>query len=216
MNLIKKIFKSKENSIFLDLERHSLKACIIVKKLKEGISLFCSSKNYKDIVKEILIREKRNDKIKTNLELKLYSGELLPYTSEDWFELIEKTDDVADSAERVARLIDIKRIRLSKTLRKDIIILMDRAYLTVKALKDCISCLRKDLKDIGKKSVLVEKRRELTREKEYELLSKIFNIKLKPNDLILLDLIIRNIAKIANEAESASDRLAVMSLKYTF
>lgn len=216
MGFLKKIFKPKKSLIFSDFEEHALMTCKTVSELKEAINLFCLNKDIKEIVRRILKYEKDDDEIKTKLQLKLYSGELLPYTSEDWFELSETIDDIADTAERVARLINIKKIKISLNLRKEMLDLVENAYSTVVALKDCIACLRSDLQKAGEKAAIVERRREITREKEYKLLSKIFNLKLKQNDLILLDLIIRNIAKIANYAESASDRIAAMALKYTF
>lgn len=214
---IKKILKEKKDeTIFKKFSEHSMGAVSAVLKLQELVESFCSGKDIKEGIVELKEMELESDEKNLILGKELYKGALLPFTATDWFALAEDIDNLVDSAERVSRLLGLKKIKIPENISKSILALMEETVATVDMFDESINLLRKDLDKAREKAAEIRKIREKVREIEYSTFSLIFNTVISSVNTYILKDIIYNISQISNIAVDGGNKITMMAIKYSF
>jgi len=154
------------------------------------------------------------DELRRQIEQNLFKYDILPYSRGDKVTLLETVDDIADKAEIVAKLLSIYKPKIPPKIAPNLLELSAKTLQTVMMLRDAIIALEKNLENAKEKADLTEKLREDTRAIEFTLLEKIFASKEKDMTKIILRDLISLTAKIADNAEEASDFVAMLSVKY--
>lgn len=205
------------NTILSSISELSQTAYEACKEMDRAVDIFCDgNEDIKEQVEKIKRKEMAADKIIDKISRGLYSGRFLPFSSEDWFELIHQIDKQADLSERIGRLMTIKKIRIPKNIRMEVMLLSEKVMHISKAVNKSVSLLSVDLDDAKESVKNIAGMRENVREMEYVIFNMVFSSKMKANDVILLKEIIYYLAQIANVGETIGNRIKAMAVKYSF
>ncbi len=220
MNILKKIKKRyfKKRTTLLDqLSIHAQKSLEAVMQMNICVLKFCDGTlKHSDI--ELLDKlEDEGDEISYSLLTRIFQGATLPFTSQDWFELVELIDNLADFSERVGKLLMIYKMKTSKKLEEKLIRLTIKSIECAELVVEGVKLLNKDMTLARDKIIGVNLKRHEARLIEYELYSDIFKSeKLTYKELLTLKEIIYWITQISNASKKASIRITLMAVKYSF
>jgi len=213
--LLKKI-SGTETMIFDELSNLADEVYETVLTLENSIKDFL---NNEDIKKDLAIVSKKEvecDLIVENLTKELFKGRLLPYSSEDWFDLINNIDELADLSDRATRLMSISKINLPEEVKEKTILLTKKTTNAVGLIKDSIHQLKKDFKLSREIAKRVGEVRDEVRNVEYEIYEKTHKLDIKTREIRLLKDVVFTITQIANKSKDISNRIVAMSIKYAF
>lgn len=200
-------------STIYNLSDNVHKTCL---ELKNAVEAFCNGEPLSEYVKKIGVEESRCDELVGKITASLYAGRFLPFSSEDWFNLINLIDKQADLAERVVRLMNVKKIEIPQQLKDNILSLTNEVVETVGAVNSSVEKLRSDLNLAKEIAHSISKSRDNVRDIEYLSFNRLFNSTASPKDIILLKEIIYYITQIANVSQSVGERISAMAIKYSF
>lgn len=167
-----------------------------------------------NVVEQTSRAEADADELRRQIEQNLFKYDILPYSRGDKVTLLESVDDIADKAEIVAKLLSIYKPKIPPKFAPLFLELAAKTHQTVLMLRDSIIALEKNLENAKEKADQTEKLREDVRAIEFTLLDKIFSSKEKDMTKLILRDLISLTAKIADNAEEASDFVAMLSVKY--
>ena len=185
-----------------------------VECLDNGIKFFISGK-YEEAEKEALkcsMHEQKADDDRRVLERIMYIEGFLPFSREDYFNLVEAFDNIADQAEKASFWITFKKITIPPKLKPMIVQMSESTLNTVKTLKDIVDNLGPKSKNLISEIQVVEDKREKVRDLTHSLGKEIFKGKNATDIFILWELIYR-IMSVADKAEEASDRIMTITMK---
>ncbi|MDD5418059.1 MAG: DUF47 family protein [Candidatus Nanoarchaeia archaeon] len=218
-NLFKKIktyFEKKSNTIFDMFETHMNLSYSAIKLFDLMNNQLCDGKVEESIIKNIISLERKDDEVVNEINYEIYKGRLLPYTSEDWFNLAQDIDDLTDFTELAARLINTSKLTIPNPMKQNLRGMSKEMLNTVKHLSDAVVFMKHDLTKARDMALKIDGHREKVREFEFILLTQLFKMKINAVEIMRLKDLITVIAKIADKAESISDRVAAMAVKYSF
>ncbi len=200
-------------STIYDLSDNVYKTCL---ELKNAVEAFCKDEPLTEYVKKISLQEAKCDELVGRINASLYAGRFLPFSSEDWFNLVNLIDRQADLAERVVRLMNIKKIAVPLNLKDDILSLINEVVETVSTVNSSIEKLKSDLNLAKEIAHSISGSRDNVREIEYLAFNRLFSSKIDASDIILLKEIIYYITQIANVSQGLGERISAMAIKYSF
>jgi len=220
LSLFKKITEkfvrnAREESIFELFTKLSEKAKESVLVVNDVVKEFCCSKKVDEYEKSSHNIESKADEIVLSLTRKLYEGRLLPYSSEDWFSLAVMIDDVIDRADRVVKLMNIKKIRVPKKIKKGLLDMSEKTIKAVDLMNESIFLLKTNLSVAKDKSLMIKEWKEEIRSMEYQLFRLLYKSAMKNTELLLLKEIIYNTKQISDLAEDVGNRIHSMAIKYS-
>jgi len=214
---IKRIIGLKKGkTIFQSFSEEASKSLETVKVMDKLINAYCKKEDISSFVEEIKELENAVDKINVALGEKLYAGALLPYTSEDWFELSELIDSVADHSDRIARLANSYKATIPEEIKDNFKRLSKKTVDAVKILYSSVLLLKEDLDKAKDKTEDVHGIRDKVREIEYGIFTKILNSKIRTRDALFIKELAFEITQIANTAHTACTKIKMMAVKYSF
>ena len=157
------------------------------------------------------------NKIRENLPKTLF----MPIDRTDILMFLKEQDMIADRAEDLARMLEVRETKLPIELKEDILEFTDKVIETVNALENAANELTKVLEtSFGtRETTKVLKLIRIIDRKEWEadklvlkLLKKLFEMEdaLDPISVLHLERLIHTLDSVADHAENAGDRLRTM------
>lgn len=214
--LKKRVFPKKKK-IFQYLIEHSEKSCEAVEQLELCVKQFCEGKLKAEDISKIDLLEDEADELEYAVSNKLFEGALLPFTGNDWFELLELVDALADNSERVGKLLIIyDQIKTSVRFKEELLKIVRYAVECSVIIKQGIKLLNEDMSKATVHVQGVGKKRHEARAIEYDLFSRLFKEDITYKEMVILKETIYWITQISNSAKKASNRIKMLAVKYSF
>jgi len=210
-------------SPFKPLDEHAEKVRLTVLRMDEAVHAYVEGDKQKveALYRQISGLEHDADKVKHAIREHLPSSMLVPVDREDLLSYLKQQDDVANSAETVAQLLEIKMVPMPPAVR-DVILRMDGEVLVtveehVAAANRIIKILDTSFssKQVVEVQGLIDRvdsqkhKVDVTRLKAMETVYD-HEKELGPVGVYHLIGIIRELGWVAEHAESASNRLRLM------
>lgn len=226
MAYIPPILKLFRKSPFKPLHRHLLKVIECVNQLKPLVEAFVDQdfKRVNEIAERISKLEHEADIIKNNIREHLPKTMFMPVDRCDILLFLKEQDVIADRAEDLARMLEVRETKLPVELKEDILKFTNKVIETVTALEVAASELNEVMETSFSKhetSKMLKLIQEIDK-KEWEadklvlkLLKKLFDVenKLDPVSVLHLERLIHTLDSVADHAENAGDRLRAMAAR---
>lgn len=213
---IKNFLSTKNYTIFDMFEEHVNLSYSATKLLDMFVKKMCSGEKYSDLAKKITYIERRDDELVNKINFEIYKGRLLPYTSEDWFNLADDIDDLTDMTEIAVRSFDSGKIKIPSNVKRNLTAMSSEMLKTVDMLVHAVSFMKENLNKARESAMKIDNQREKVRDYEFDIISKLTKSNINAIAFAQLKEFVIFMAKIADKAESISDRIAAMSVKYSF
>lgn len=182
-----------------------------------AVSAFCQGKD-KDMnsyIEETIQTEKEQDRVREDIMLRLFGRETMVFSRTDRLKIVKKLDGIVDKAESIVRKLRMHKPEPIKELYEGINWLGMKAASIGRHLKDLIIAIFEDF-DKGKKLIIkISDIRREVRNREYELLTKLYDLQPEYYDFIFLGDLINNLTTISNIIEDFSDEIYGLICKYT-
>jgi predicted phosphate transport protein (TIGR00153 family) len=168
----------------------------------------------KEKAEETIRLEKAQDRLREELVARIFSKETMVFSRPDRLNLVESMDKLCDEAEIVVR----KLLQYSPEPPAEIGAgLEEMAVNTAKIGEELKGLIRAVLEDFSKGDAYIDRitdiRREV-RDRHWELLNKLYEIKPDPLDFIYFENLIKSIAKTADRVEEFGDKIHGLLCKY--
>lgn len=163
-----------------------------------------------ELMREI---ETQADEARRQVELTIYSGAFMPIHREDYLNLAETIDRVADNSVSVANLLQLTRVGIPEKARERIYGMIEKTIKCVDTLQECVSVCLKDRKRASGVARRVEEFEEAIDKEEFDLRSSLYKMRIGGYEKILLNDLVEKIGNISDTAEDASDLIVVMISK---
>lgn len=185
--------------------------------MSTAVSAFCQGNN-KDMnlnINETIKTEKAQDRVREDIMLRLFGRETMTFSRMDRLRIVSKLDGIVDKAESVVRKLRMHKPEPIKELYEGIKWLGMEAASIGQYLKELIIAIFEDF-DKGKELIIkIEDIRREVRNREYELLTKLYELQPEYADFIFLGGLIDNLTGISNVVEDFSDEIYSLICKYT-
>lgn len=185
--------------------------------MSTAVSAFCQGNN-KDMnlnINETIKTEKAQDRVREDIMLRLFGRETMTFSRMDRLRIASKLDEIVDKAESVVRKLRMHKPEPIKELYEGIKWLGMEAASIGQYLKELIIAIFEDF-DKGKELIIkIEDIRREVRNREYELLTKLYELQPEYADFIFLGGLIDNLTGISNVVEDFSDEIYSLICKYT-
>ena len=157
--------------------------------------------------------EKEADSGRRQVEMTIYSGAFMPIHREDYLNLAETIDQVADNSVSVVNLLELTGVEIPDDVQGKIAGMISNSIRCTEVLNDCVSvCIRKR-GQAAKMARKVEELEELIDEEEFALRSALYRMDIDGYEKILLNQLVEKIGDISDTAEDASDLIVIMLSK---
>jgi predicted phosphate transport protein (TIGR00153 family) len=220
MSIISKLFGK---SPFEPLYQHMLKVkeCLDLVGPLIGALLDGNRKKLEETAEKIFKAEHDSDLVKKEIRNNLPRGMFLPVDRGDILSFLKEQDKIADSAEDLAVLVTLRKMKVPKELKKELKDLVDKVLITGETAM-AVSSEIKILAETsfgGSEAQKVMDTIEQLKIEEHEadkaqmkLAKKLFSIekKLDPVSVMMWMQIFRELGMLANHAENVGDRLRMM------
>jgi predicted phosphate transport protein (TIGR00153 family) len=216
--------KKREEDALAKIVKYSFLVLKTVEKFRDLVTALLEGKDEANsIYVEVDVLETQADEIHRKLTEELAKGTYFSHLREDFLALLEKIDDIADSAKDASKILMDTGLKLSSikllVCDDECIGFVDRLYKATSALVNCLQGLRsKSARDLLKLILSVERYEEEADDVKARLMRELYA---KSNKLDVLELLafkdFLNMAdNIADGAEDASDIiLRMVSKGYT-
>ncbi len=211
-----KLFGRGKKTIFERFSEHADKVFETVKLTDKAVDVYFNKGDLQEIINDISKVETEADSVYYDIARDLFKGQLLPYTSEDWFELLDHVDNIADNSDRIAKFLLVYRVKVDEKLKNRIKELMKISCEAARIIKESIEMMRHDMEGAAEKASEVAEIRHHARNIEYMLFKELFNSKMPTKRLLLLKEIVYWITQVSNSSKRAANRIIMMSVKYSF
>jgi predicted phosphate transport protein (TIGR00153 family) len=179
--------------------------------------------NFKKYTQKVYKYEQDGDWIKGNIRNHLPKFIFIPIDKGDFLSLLKETDGILDTAEDICVLMDMRKTKIPKEIKKDLAAVMKKAILTVETLGKAMEMLKimlevsfggKPREDIKKVIHKIHKLEHDSDVIEKKISKELFNLKdMDPISIIHLLKIMDRVGCIADHAENAADRIRAMIAK---
>ncbi|MBM3285060.1 MAG: TIGR00153 family protein [Candidatus Aminicenantes bacterium] len=219
-SILAKIFGK---SPFEPLYQHMLKVneCVsLVKPLMEAL-LADEQEKVKAIAEKIFKAEHEADLVKKEIRNNLPRGIFLPVDRGDMLNYLREQDKIADSAEDLAVLVTLRKMKVPEELRENLKILVEKVLLTCETAMKVSSEIKllAETSFGGAEAQKVMETIEDLKLNEFEadkaqmkLAQKMFSIeaKLDPVSIFMWMQVFKELGALANHAENLGDNLRMM------
>lgn len=155
--------------------------------------------------------EEKADRIRRLLQRMLYTEGFLPFSREDYFNLSESIDNIADQAQKAGFWMSFKKIKVPKKIALELVQLSDKCLKTVERLKGIMDNLGSKSKNIIQETQKVDQERQEVRKIAKSLGKLIFSAD-HMESYMLWELVYR-IMSVADRAEETADRIITITIK---
>lgn len=209
------MFFDKEKRVYNLLEEHVDIVMKSVNHLNKSLENFFAGNEDRVLMlaKKVAKDETKADGILKEVNAELYKGAHLPAVREDFIELAEIFDDIADHAENVSDFISYQNPNVPEKWYKDYLYIMERTLEATEELKKTFELLFSNMEKAFDYSENVKNIEDNIDDLEDDLIQKIFNSDISlAEKMHYRDFVIR-IGFISNTAENASDKIQAFTLK---
>ncbi len=160
--------------------------------------------------------EKECDRIKEALAEKLYDEKsTFQFTKADRHKIIIKVDSVVNQADLIAHEILLYELKVPPAIIPALKELVKFTIESVTELRDTVNDLRQDFKKAIRDATIVENERREARNICWDLLKTLYHTPVDPLTLILTRELILDLTWLADQAESFSDFIETLAVKYS-
>lgn len=209
------MFFDKEEKVYDLLKEHADMVLKSVHHLNSSLEYFFAGNDDKVfmLAEKVAKAETKADAILKEINTELYKGAHLPAVREDFIELAELFDDIADNAENVSDFISYQNPRIPEKWHEDYLHVMERTLEATEELKKTFELLFSKMEEAFDYSENVKDIEDDIDELEDEIILQIFQSDLSlAEKMHYRDFVIR-IGFISNTAENASDKIQAFTLK---
>ncbi|WP_231845145.1 TIGR00153 family protein [Methanocella paludicola] len=213
-------------SPFKPLDEHAEKVKLTVLKMDEAVRAYVEEDKAKveALYRQISELEHEADKVKHAIREHMPSSVLMPVDRADMLSYLKQQDDVANSAEMVAQLLEIKMVPMPRAV-KDVLLKMDGEVLVT--VEEHVAASNKIIEILDSSSVSkhmaeaqglidrVDSQKHNVDVTRLEAMQTVYahEKELGPVGVYHLLAVIRDLGWVAEHAESASNRLRLMIAK---
>ncbi len=200
--------------------------------MKNVVNAFCEEDfdRMDELIEEVSSKEKIADDLRREIESRLHEGAFLPASRENLHRLVERVDEIADTAEAAVKMFQIREksfhsmclvfsekcVEISQELKDKLLLLVESVVKVVDTLKVSIHLLNVDMKEASLKAREVDLREEESDEIEHQTLKYLFHAEGELDVLSIIQLreIISLIGDVADKAEDASDIVSTIAVRH--
>ena len=213
--MIFKHVRRREHKVYLLFNEHLNTVGECLAKFKEmTINYLNNNPLHEENALDVHKLESKADTIRRNIEKEIHGGAFLPFLREDYIEIAERIDKIADKAEAVVDFYMLVRPQIPDSLHDAIKELTDRTIVGLPHLKNMFDLLDVDMTKVVDEAVKVNIIESEVDQLERELIKNVFNLDIDLALKIILRELIRNIADISDLIQNASDRIEILTVKY--
>jgi hypothetical protein len=176
--------------------------------LTEGVS-----ERFEELEREVSDYESAADTLRRELEHRLYRGAFLADSRGDFLGLLEALDKMPNSMETLVRDAAIMGVEIPPRFAGDVRELVDTCAKAVEEACAATGFLFSDVNETLQRAKHVDHLETDGDEIEMNLLRQVFASELDLAHKMLLKDIIRDLARIADRAENACDRIEIIAIK---
>ncbi len=224
--------RKEEKEVVNNLEKHVDLIVETVDGLKNVVNAFCEEDfdRMDELIEEVSSKEKIADDLRREIESRLHEGAFLPASRENLHRLVERVDEIADTAEAAVKMFQIREksfhsmclvfsekcVEISQELKDKLLLLVESVVKVVDTLKVSIHLLNVDMKEASLKAREVDLREEESDEIEHQTLKYLFHAEGELDVLSIIQLreIISLIGDVADKAEDASDIVSTIAVRH--
>lgn len=179
------------------------------------LSFSKGSNELETYVRKTIELENKQDSIREEIINKMFGKDVMVFSREDRLKIIQDLDLIGDIAERTARRINTYKPKQDLEIFNGLEWISNKLFKLSEELKLLVVNIFEDFDEAKKNISNINLIRSEIRDKEYELLKRIYCIKLELYDFMFLNDVIKLTASIANTIEEFSDSATILICKYT-
>ncbi|MHA1728951.1 MAG: DUF47 domain-containing protein [Promethearchaeota archaeon] len=183
--------------------------------MASAVSDWCSGKNPERNIKETIQTEKKQDRLKENILERLFKKETMVFSRSDRLKIANGLDSIVDKAETIVRRLEIFTPEPQKEILDGVNWMAEQIAQIGTNVKELIIAVFKDFSKGKPLTVKITDIRREVRNKEYEMLKKLFEIKPDYAEFLYFEDMVTNLTKVANNAEEFADDVYGLICKYT-
>lgn len=204
----------REEKLHEHLQEHANKVQATIDVFQDLVKAFMSGKDVEELSLDVDEAEHEADKAKHSIEEKLYEGAFLPNMREDYIELANCIDDVADRAETCSDMIAQQDPDIPEDFHDTFNKLASTVFRSFEPIANNLHALnRRDKTAMRNVAQEVRRLEADTDDIEWELIRNIWDHDMDKADKIHLRELVRLIASIADKAENVADQLNNIAIK---
>ncbi len=183
---------------------------------KDAVNAYCQNNIEETKIKaqEAISIEKKQDRSRELIIERIFSKETMVFTRSDRLKIIERMDKIVDETEIVVR----KLLQFNPTPPTELIEGLQKMVDNVGKigidLKELIIVIMVDFSKGPQHIKNISDFRREVREVHWNLLTKIYDLKLEPLEFIYFQNLIKAISKVSDKAEEFADEINGMLCKY--
>ncbi|MHA1311906.1 MAG: DUF47 domain-containing protein [Candidatus Helarchaeota archaeon] len=204
--------KRKLKDIFADYQSEFMKG---IKLLNTIINNFINNKVDKEKAREVIISEKKADRLKEEFIEYLYKNKrALPFLVEDRYKIITSLDKVLGVAEMTARSLAVYPFNFNSKLEKDFSNLNRLCFEIMEALIKATTVIETDFDKTKEYLSIISSLRRSALDLKFQMLAKTYERMDNHLEIILFDNLISLLYEAISRAEEISDFLNGLIIKY--
>ncbi|MFQ6087767.1 MAG: TIGR00153 family protein [Candidatus Methanofastidiosia archaeon] len=209
------MFGSREEKVKKGFLKHLELVRKCLEEMRETVIAYFKEEEEKFLAHSFNVHklESEADKVRREVELKLFEGAFIPAHREDFLNLIESFDKIADEAEASMDLIVLSRPQIPKKHREEFIQLVEDILKIFEALREATFMMYENRKKCMKYIEEVENLESEIDEREWKLLKRIFSSDLDGYQKLLIRELTQKLSDITDRAENTSDLILGMLAK---
>ena len=194
---------------------HQQKVAMCLAETQKTIEVYLSDEidSAKSYALKVHSTESEADSIRRRVARELYEGAFLPLHREDFLNLVEAMDKVADVAESCCDFLMLQRPEIPKEFGPKFMEITKNSIDCFQSLMEAYATLYEDFSTTLERIHQVNLEEEEVDREEWELARVIFKSNLELAHKMLLRELIEKISTISDKAEDASDKLEILLIK---
>lgn len=211
------LFSKKETEVEQLIKQHFYKVGETVKEFRTFIFAYIEKKpDYRDHSYAVHCLEHEADVIRHKIELKLFEGAFLPIYREDYVNLIEYIDKVANRCEDVADFVTLTRPNIPDFIVENIKKMVLATEDAFESMKEGFEIFMKDAHSVFGYSEKISTKEQIVDKIEWDTLSMVFESDIPLAEKLLLKELIQAIGKISNRMEDVGNQFELIAIKRKF
>jgi len=184
-------------------------------KLKElTVNYIDDSIVYKENAFDVHKLEGRADDIRRDIEKEIHAGAFFPFLREDYINLAERIDKIADRAESVSDFYVLVNPVIPKQLHGAIKEITENSIAAYPRFKEILGLLHFDMTQVLSKAAQINAVEGKVDKLEWDLMKRIFRLEIDLSHKLVLRELVWSIANISDRIQDASDRIEIMVAKH--
>ncbi len=211
------LFAKKESEVEELIKAHFAKVGETLDKFNKFIYAYLEKNpDYPSLSYAVHCAEHEADIIRHKIELKLYEGAFLPIYREDYINLIELIDKIANRCEDTSDIMTLTHPEIPDFIRQNIIEMVNATLITFEVTKEGFEIFMKDIKNVFGYSEKISSKEQLVDKIEWHTLSNLFESELELSKKLLLKEVIQSLGKISNRMEDVGNQFELIAIKRKF